>query len=355
MRRKLSVRISTFLLLGFCVLLIAPAAHANKKKDLLKQAQAAEQAGNLDEALSAYCELSREDKNNGMARAKCDEYTKRVDDARKKDAERMSAGLQALAQNHFDEAIQNFKAVVGKQYHDEAMRYLNVVVPQAQKQFEAEKEKQAAEAKAAEAKAAEAKNEQLFLQGMAAYQRNEFDKAKPLLAAVAGQNAANAHKVLDQIGDYTKSLNDGIRFDSAGNYKQAIDRYTRALKIKSDGPGNLKQKIAQADEKLAQLKQATDQPLIDGITDFYSGNYQQADEKLSAFSGTGSKKALALFYLGASELSRYFLAGADDKSKDLYDHAIEHFRAARQAAKGFIPPQRYVSQRILTVFNQSGS
>jgi hypothetical protein len=95
--------------------------------------------------------------------------------------------------------------------------------------------------------------------------------------------------------------------------------------------------------------------LIDGITDFYNGHYEQAEEKFSAFSGSGSKKALALFYLGASELSRYFLAGADDKTKDLYNHAVEHFRAARQAADGFSPPQHYVSQRILAVFNQSGS
>jgi hypothetical protein len=194
----------------------------------------------------------------------------------------------------------------------------------------------------------------------------EFDKAKPLLAAVTGDNAASAHKILQQIDDYTNAATEGARLDSAGNYKQAIDRYSRALKIKANGPVDLKQKIAAATERLAQVKQAdeqkqtqvtqaNDQPLIDGITAFYNGNYQRADEKLTAFSGSGSKKALALFYLGATELSRYFLAGADDKSKDLYNQAIEHFRAARQAANGFSPPQRYVSQRILTVFNQSGS
>jgi tetratricopeptide (TPR) repeat protein len=327
----------------------------------VKQAQAAEQAGDLDTALSAYCELSQEDKKNQSASAKCAELTQRTQEARKKDAERMSAGEQALAQNRFDDAIQNFKAVVGKQYHEQAKHYLSAVIPQAQKQFEAERERLAAEAKAAEAK-----NDQLFKQGLEAYQRNEFDKAKSFLSAVTGENAANAHKFLQQIDDYTKAANEGARLDSAGNYKQAIERYSRALKIKGNGPVDLKQKITAATEKLAQLKQAdeqkqtqltqaNDQPLIDGITDFYNGRFQQADEKLSAFSGSGSKKALALFYLGASELSRYFLAGADDKSKDLYNHAIENFRAARQAASGFSPPQRYISQRILTVFDQSGS
>jgi hypothetical protein len=343
MRRKLSVRISTVLLLAFCVLLITPAAQANKKKDLLKQAQAAEQAGDYVTAQSAYCELTKEDKKNESARAKCAVYTQRNEETRKKDADRMSAGKQALAQNHFDEAIQNFKAVVGKQYHDEAARYLNVVIPQAQKQFEVERV------------AAEAKNDNLFRQGIAAYQRNEFDKAKSFLVAVTGENAAKAHKLLAQMDDYTKTVTEAIRLDSAGSYKEAIERYTRALRIKSDGPGDLNQKIAQANEKLAQLKQAADQPLVDGITDFYNGHYEQAEEKFSAFSGSGSKKALALFYLGASELSRYFLAGADDKAKDLYNHAVEHFRAAHQAADGFSPPQHYVSQRILTVFNQSGS
>jgi tetratricopeptide (TPR) repeat protein len=333
-----------------CALLLTSPAQANKKKDLLKLAQAAEQAGNYEQAQSAYCDLAKEDKKNETARAKCAEYTQRNEEARKKDADRMSAGKQALAQNRFDEAIQDFRAVVGKQYHDEAARYLNVVIPQAQKQLEVERERLAAEAKAAAAK-----NDKLYQQGMAAYQRNEFDKAKSFLVAVTGESAANARKTLGQIDDYTKAFNEGNHFDREGNHKQAIEWYSRALRIKSDGPGELKQKIAAATEKLAQLKQTNDQPLVDGITDFYNGNYLQADEKLASFSGSGSKKALALFYLGASELSRYFLAGADDKSKDLYDHAVEHFRAARGAAAGFSPPQQYVSRRILAVFDQSGS
>lgn len=352
MRRKLLVRISTILVLTFCLLLIAPSAQANKKKDLLKQAQAAEQAGDFVAAQSAYCELTKEDKKNETARAKCAEYTQRNEEARKKDADRMAAGKSALTLNHFDEAIQDFKAIVGKEYHDEAAHYLNVVIPQAQKQLEAERERLASEAKAAKVK-----NDELLRQGMAAFQRNDFDKAKPFLTAITGEDASSAQKILKQMDDYAKLASEGARLDSAGNYKQAIERYTRALKIKSDGPGELKQKIAQATEKLALSTQANEkaneQPLIDGITDFYNGNYQQADEKLSAFSGSGSKKALALFYLGASELSRYLLAGATDKN--LYDQAIEHFRAARQAAAGFSPPQQYVSRRILAVFNQSSS
>ena len=232
-----------------------------------------------------------------------------------------------------------------------------MVIPQAQQKFAAEQQRLAAEAK----------NSQLFQQGMAAYKRNEFEKAKPLLSAVTGDNAANAQNLLQQIDDYTKSVNEGVRLESAGAYAQAIERYRRALKIKGDGPGNLRQKIASANEKLKQPsgiqaqaseqqpQQATaDQPLIDGIAAFYTGNYQQAEERLSAYSGSGSRKALALFYQGASTLSRYFLAGADDKAKDLYNQAMEKFREARQAAAGFSPPQQVVSPRILAVFNQSG-
>jgi hypothetical protein len=345
MQRKLSVRIRTALTLVFCVLLITSIAQANKKKDLQKQAQAAEQAGDPGAAQTAYCALADEDKKNDSARAKCAEYTQRNEDARKKDAERIAAGEKALGQNHLDEATQDFKAVVGNQYRDTVSHYLDVVIPQARLRLKAEQDKLAAEAK----------NNDLLQQGVTAYQHNEFDKAKPLLAAVTGDNAAKAQKLLQQMNDYTRAANEGLRLDGAGSYKEAIERYSRALKIKSDGPGGLKQKIASATGKLGQLKQVTDQPLIDGITDFYNGNYQQADEKLSAFSGSGSKKALALFYLGASELSRYFLAGEDDKAKDLYNQAIGHFREARQAAKGFSPPQQYVSQRILKVFNQSGS
>ncbi len=351
MRQKLSARINAALLLVLCVLLIAPGARANKKKDLLKKAQAAEQAGDSAGALAAYCELSQDDPKNQTARAKCTELTQGSEQASQKDTGMMWAGEQALAQNRFDEAIQDFKAVVGKQYHDQIEHYLNVVIPEAQQKFAAEQQRLAAEAK----------NSQLFQQGMAAYKRNEFEKAKPLLSAVTGDNTANARNLLQQIDDYTQAVNEGARLESAGSYAQAIERYRRALKIKGDGPGNLRQKIAGANEKLkppsgiqAQPQQASDQPLIDGIAAFYAGNYQQAEEKLSTYSGTGSRKALALFYLGASTLSRYFLAGADDKAKDLYTQAMEKFREARQAAAGFIPPQQVVSPRILAVFNQSG-
>jgi len=356
MRRKLSAHIDTALLLVLCVLLIAPEAQANKKKDLLKKAQAAEQAGDSEGAWSAYCELSREDPKDEQARAKCAEFSQRSQDADKKDAAMMSAGEQALAQNRFDEAMQDFKAVVGRSYHDQAQHYLNAIIPQAQQKFAAEQQRLAAEAK----------NSQLFQQGRDAYKKNEFEKAKPLLSAVTGDNTANAHNVLQQIDDYTKSVNEGARLEGAGSYAQAIERYRRALKIKGDGPGNLRQKIASATVKLAQLsgkqpeasekqpQQAGDQPLIDGIAAFYTGNYQQAEERLSAYSGDGSRKALALFYLGASTLSRYFLAGADDKAKDLYNQAMDKFREARQAAAGFSPPQQVISPRILAVFNQSG-
>ncbi len=357
MRPKLSVRINTALLLVLCALLVAPAVRANKKKDLLKKAQAAEQAGDSEGALSAYCELSREDQKDQTARAKCAELTRRSEEASQRDTTMMWAGEQALAQNRFDEAIQDFKAVVGKQYHDQVEHDLNVVIPQAQQKFAAEQQRLAAEAK----------DSQLFQQGVDAYKKNEFEKAKPLLSAVTGNNAANAHNLLQQIDEYTKSVNEGARLESAGNYAQAIERFRRALKIKGDGPGSLRQKIAGANEKLAQLSskqlqasekqplQAGDQPLIDGIAAFYAGNYQQAEEELSTYSGSGSRKALALFYLGASTLSRYFLAGADDKAKDLYNQAMEKFREARRAAAGFNPPPQVVSPRILAVFNQSGT
>jgi tetratricopeptide (TPR) repeat protein len=332
-------------MLCICVFLIASAAQANEKKDLKKQAQAAEQAGDPVAAQVAYCALAEEDKKNDSARAKCAEYTRRNGESRKRDADQIAAGEKALTQNHLDEATQDFKAVVGNQYRDTVSHYLNVVIPQARLKLQAEQEKLAAEAK----------NNDLLQQGVAAYQHNDFEKAKPLLAAVTGDNAAKAQKNLRQIDEYTKAENEGLRLDSAGRYEEAIESYNRALKIKSNGPGGLKQKIASATEKMGPVKQTADQPLIDGIADFYNGNYQQAGEKLSAFSGSGSRKALALFYLGASELTRYFLAGADDKSKNLYNQAVEHFRAARQAAAGFKPPQPYVSPRILAVFSQSGS
>lgn len=87
---------------------------------------------------------------------------------------------------------------------------------------------------------------------------------------------------------------------------------------------------------------------------FYKGSPDdllQVELLLDNSGGKGKKKALSDFYLGASKLSRFYLAGAnkDDKEqKALYTEAVKAFTDARRVA-GFKPPLE-VSPKILRVY-----
>ncbi len=67
--------------------------------------------------------------------------------------------------------------------------------------------------------------------------------------------------------------------------------------------------------------------------------------------GKGKKKALSDFYLGASKLSRFYLAGAnkdDQEQKALYAEALKSFSQARKVA-GFKPPTE-ISPKVLRAY-----
>jgi hypothetical protein len=359
MPRKSSVLISELLLLGLLVGAV-PAHAANKKKDLAKQAKAAEERGDFEQAESLYCELQQEDKKSKSAKAKCEELTQRNQPLRARDADAMAVGKAALADHRFQDAITAFQSVTTKRYHDEAARYLTSTIPDAQKAFAAEQQ--------AHQREADARNADNLKKGTEAYQRNDFDTAKLLLTKVAGPYAAAAQRILQDIGNYTTGFEEAFKLEKAGKYKQAAERYQQILKIKADGPWEVGRKLAHVQQQLRATAARPSQPnsgaavlssedlaLAEAIAGFYRGEFQESANKLASYSGDGRKKALAIFYLGACELSMHFLAPAGDASKDMYDHAVEHFRAARQIVPTFTPPEQYVSPRILKVFHESTS
>jgi hypothetical protein len=357
MLRKLSVLISAVLLAGLFA--AAPPAHAaNKKKDLAKQAKAAEESGDFEQAEQLYCELLQEDKKSKTAKAKCEEYTQRNQPLRAKDEAAMAAGKAALAEHRFPDAIRAFQSVTSKRYKEEAAHYLNSVIPDAQKALAAEQQ--------AKKREEEARNADNLKKGMEAYQRNDFDVAKSFLAKVNGPNATAAQKTLQDIGNYTTGYAEAFKLEKSGKYKQALERYRALLKIKADGPWEVAQKAARMQQLLRAAAEAKAQPaapvltpedtgLAQGVDSFYHGEFQEAASKLATYSGDGPKKALAIFYLGACELSLYYLAPSDTAPKEMYDRAVEHFRSARQLAPKFTPPEQYISPRILKVFKETAS
>jgi hypothetical protein len=358
MRRKSSALISGVLLVGLLVGAI-PAHAANKKKELAKQAKAAEESGDFEQAEQLYCELLQEDKKSKSAKEKCEEYTQRNQPLRAKDADAMTAGKAALAEHRFPDAIRAFQSVTGKHYKEEASHYLTSVIPDAQKAFAAEQQ--------AKKREEEARNADTLKKGMEAYQHNDFDVAKSLLAKVAGPNATAAQHTLQDIGNYTTGYAEAFKLEKAGKYKQALERYRALLKIKADGPWEISQKAARVQQLLKSAAEAKaqaaaapvlspeDTGLAQGVHSFYRGEFQEAARKLATYSGDGPKKALAVFYLGACELSLYYLAPSDKAPKEMYERAVEHFRSARQLAPKFAPPEQYVSPRILKVFKETGS
>jgi len=359
MARKSSALISAALLLSLLVASDPFAAAENKKKDLEKEAKAAEKAGDADKAGSIFCELLQIDTKNKNAKKKCEEYNQRMQAAQdSKDGQAMASGKAALANHNFQDAINAFKSVTTARYKDEAARYLTKDIPAAQKAFAAE---QATRKQHEE----EARNAEHFKKGKDAYQQNDFDTAKAQLSQVTGANAAEAKRIVQNIDDYKAGFDQGFKFETGRRYKQAADAYRKILKIKPDGPWEVNKKLAKLDKDMkaaaaaaaekAALEKQEDKDLADAISGYYHGDYQQSQAKLANYSGDGPRKALALFYLGACELSQYLLADPGNPPKSLYDKAVEHFRAARKTAPAFAPPTQYISPRVMKVYTEAGS
>jgi hypothetical protein len=87
---------------------------------------------------------------------------------------------------------------------------------------------------------------------------------------------------------------------------------------------------------------------------FYKGdpdNLLTAEVLLENSGGKGKKKALGDFYMGASKLSRFYLAGAnkeDKEQKQMYTEALKSFQQAHKVA-GFKPPLE-ISPKVLRAY-----
>lgn len=372
MSRKLWIPISRFLLLwlAFLAFWSTPALASKQKKELQKQAKAAEQAKNYEEAELLYCQLRDEDPHNKGFQQKCDEYHQKNEQEHSSDEAHLRNGRAAVGARRFDDAIREFKAVTSKRYRSLAEQWLNQDIPAAQAYLKQEQERKEKEKE--ETQARNAGEERRFQQGTDAYQKNDFTMAKTLLLDIIGARRDRAQVLIRNIDEYTKNFDEGFKLAQRRKYQQAIERYKAAQRIKEDGPWEIKAKIAQlqheikteADSRNSQPQVTSkqdvgkphsssgDQQLLDAISNYYRGAYQQVENDLSGYAGRGSKKALALFYLGASKLTRYYLAGEPKDQSEVYQAAITCFRNAKQSAPDFRPPEQHVSPRIMKVFNE---
>jgi hypothetical protein len=94
-------------------------------------------------------------------------------------------------------------------------------------------------------------------------------------------------------------------------------------------------------------------PLAAGIRAFYGANFVDAESSLLQYlAGNAPGRGLGEFYLGASELTRYYLAAENGGDQSLQALAQDAFRQARQEP-GFMPPERYVSPKIMAAFENA--
>ncbi len=175
-----------------------------------------------------------------------------------------------------------------------------------------------------------------FEKAKAAFDANDFEKARSEFQRVTGDDKASAQEYLERINQYQSSMKEAARLAHDSKYEEARAAYLEAANRKPDGPGN-------------PQEQAGSMALLQGLTQFYAGNYSQARESLAAYVQDNTTKAnLAHFYMGACEMSRFFLAGGQDGS--LREEALNDFRKAKEA--GFQPKNLEVSPKILKVYEE---
>ena len=147
------------------------------------------------------------------------------------------------------------------------------------------------------------------------------------------------HQVAQQLVAEARSDMNG------GQYGAAVDKL-KSAEILDSGNHDVSTMLHAAQEKLEE------QPLRLGLEAYFAGQYEQAEQQLSAYvANHGRKIALALFFRGAAHASRYFLSGEQDiQQRDL---ARADFRASKADSQQFEPPTPFVPPKILSLYSQA--
>ncbi|HXE75019.1 MAG TPA: hypothetical protein VNN18_05185 [Candidatus Xenobia bacterium] len=132
---------------------------------------------------------------------------------------------------------------------------------------------------------------------------------------------------------------------AARNYSQAIERLRVAEALDASNR-EVRRLLEQA------IEAESDQLLRAGLQAFFDGKWDDAEKQLSSYlEKNGRKRGLAYFFRGATHSTRFFLSG--EKETQQKELAMADFRAVQSAQRGFKPPERYVSPKILDLYRAS--
>ena len=412
--------------LALAVMLAVPALAA-KKDDLYKQAQAAANAGRVEEAARFYCDTAAEDPAYRDAKQLCTIFTQEAAREARRNEERFNDGVALFNSGDYDGAEQKFRNVKVGSHAAEAQAYLSSKIPAARSAAKAAGEEAATNAK--------------FEQAVQAYNSNNFSSARTAFQQIGGKRQGEAQSYMQRMQQYEQAMNEGDRLAAANDARKAIISYTDAANVKGDGPGDPRGRISRMQQILAeqgrpvpqqaapvQAKPVAQAPvtaaiketakkfdtaklmreaeaaknrgetvvakgkylailaqdpgnaqarvaleslkasdtgaadgqkagseadvmLAKGIGEFYQRLYERSEVHISDYLDiNGSKTALALFYRGASKLTRYYLSGEAEAQKSLLTEAKKDLTAAKKTAGFKAPGEQYVSPKILKVY-----
>jgi len=147
--------------------------------------------------------------------------------------------------------------------------------------------------------------------------------------------------------------------ETAKNRGETVAAKGKYLAILAQDPGNAQARIALESLKASnagapdgqKAGSEADVMLAKGIGEFYQRLYERSEVHISDYLDiNGSKTALALFYRGASKLTRYYLSGEAEGQKSLLTEAKKDLTAAKKTTGFKAPGEQYVSPKILKVY-----
>ncbi len=181
------------------------------------------------------------------------------------------------------------------------------------------------------AKAMHDKEDELFKKGVQLYTQGNYAEAKTWFEKARGIPLKTpAHR--DEIARYLNEIT-----------KQEAGPVTPHPKVPPKEPPK---KEAPAMDTAEQTKQ-----LEDGLRAYFAGDFEGAGRQLSDYLKNGHKQGLALFFLGASHSTLYFLSGEKDNHQR--DLAVENFSDVKEKSPQFQPPDKYVSPKIIALYNEA--
>ncbi len=163
----------------------------------------------------------------------------------------------------------------------------------------------------------------------------------------------------DNTAKIKASLADARDNAAKGDWQQALASYNQVLALDPKQPDALSGKQQAQDAMKAAIAKdpkALEDTLVEGIRNYYEAHFTEARDAISLYltaGGTRSRGA-AYFYLGATMLSQAIVANPKNREEHdrLQQSAEQQFQQAKQ--ERFKPVAKYVSPKILAVWNQPG-